>query len=519
MKWQTVARSFKTELIFTEGEKKAAAACQQVLLTAGIGGIWCWTSTLDNGEKLVLPMLDEFQWTNRPVLICPDSDAWHEGKEMQILAGFFALAKELQSRGAAVQFVRLPDIHSAKAGLDDWLLVPGHDVEHSWPKLERIALDDPRFHTLTAWWQRWKEKQATHAAIKDQDAEELDLSETAGLFLVHSKAHRVRMTFDRLSEARGGVSAELSIVLRTTEILSGVDIGLKSDSGQSKLASGLKLVAAAVPWKWLLQKACALILKRHREGEPLRVLTVDTLIEPLTFQVNPLVFRGKPTVLFGDGGLGKSSLALLCAMLASTGDSIAGMSALPGIPLYLDYEDSYDVHVRRMQAIAACHPNVAKADVRYQACTEPLVNLTHTLLRRIQAEAISFVVLDSLAAATGGDAGAEAATKVFRALRTLNVGAMVIAHISKSPGEGQDPSIYGSVFHKNFARSTWEIRKEQEVGEDVSILGLFNRKSNLSRLHPPIGVQVTQNAESTRICYEPFDLSQAPELVNSLPLR
>ena len=126
-------------------------------------------------------------------------------------------------------------------------------------------------------------------------------------------------------------------------------------------------------------------------------------------------------------------------MLVSTGESIAGISALPGIPLYLDYEDSYDVHVRRMRAIAACHPTMAKADVRYQACTEPLVNLTHTLLRRIQAEAITFVVLDSLAAATGGDAGAEAATKVFRAIRSLHIGALIIAHIPKSPAKGKSP--------------------------------------------------------------------------------
>lgn len=519
LSWQHVARHVTTELTITEGEKKAAAACQHGLITAGIGGVWCWRSTLDNGDKLTLPMLDEFQWTNRSVLLCPDSDAWHEGKEMQILAGFFALAKELQARGANVHFVKLPDIHGAKAGLDDWLLVPGHDVEHSWPKLERLVLDDTRFDTLTAWWQRWKEKQATHAAIKDQDAEELAISETAGLFLVHSIAHNVRMTFDRLSEARGGVYAELSIVLGTTEIRSGVDIGLKSDSGQTKIASGLKPLAPSVPWKWLLQKACALVLKRHREGEPLRVLTVDTVIEPLTFQVNPLVFRNKPTVLFGDGGLGKSSLALLCAMLASTGESIAGISALPGIPLYLDYEDSYDVHVRRMRAIAASHVNVAKADVRYQACTEPLVNLTHTLSRRIQAEAINFVVLDSLAAATGGDAGAEAATKVFRAIRCLNVGALIIAHIPKSPGEGQEPSIYGSVFHKNFARATWEMRKEQEVDSDTSILGLFHRKSNLSRTHAAIGMKVTQNEEGTSMCYEAFDLSQTAELATALPLQ
>jgi hypothetical protein len=299
--------------------------------------------------------------------------------------------------------------------------------------------------------------------------------------------------------------------------LSGVDLGLKSDAGQSKLAGTLHKVAGSVPWKILLQKACSLVLKQHREGEPLRILTVDTPIEPLTFQLNPLVFRGKPTVLFGDGGIGKSSLALLCAMLVSTGETVAGLSALPGIALYLDYEDSYDVHVRRMQAIAACHPALARADVRYQACTEPLTTLAHTLLRRIHAEGVSFLIVDSLAAATGGDAGAEAATKVFRAIRPMPIGTLIIAHVPKNPGEGQEPSIYGSVFHKNYARSTWEMRKEQEVGEDTAILGLFNRKSNLSRTHLPIGLKVSQNNDNSIITYEPFDLSQAAELAKALP--
>ena len=270
-------------------------------------------------------------------------------------------------------------------------------------------------------------------------------------------------------------------------------------------------------WARLIESTCVLILRRHREGEPLRILTVETPVEAITYQVNPFVFLGKPSVMFGDGGLGKSSFALFLAMLISVGESQAGIQALPGNPLYLDYEDSYDVHVRRMQAIAACHQTLERATVRYQSCTEPLANLTQPLLRRIQTDAISFVVLDSLAAATGGDAGAEAATKVFRALRMLRVGALVIAHVPKTQGEGQEPSIYGSVFYKNFARSTWELRREQEVDADSAVIGLFNRKSNLSRLHAPIGLKVTQNAESTRIQYEPFDLSQAAELKASLP--
>src|SRR4029077_952723 len=124
------------------------------------------------------------------------------------------------------------------------------------------------------------------------------------------------------------------------------------------------------------------VLRRHREGEPLRTLTIDTPIDSLTYQVNPFVFSQKPTVLFGDGGLGKSSLGLLCAMLVATGASVVGLSALPGMRLYLDYEDSYEVQVPRRRAIAPCHPVLARADVQYQACNEPLTTLAHTLLRR-----------------------------------------------------------------------------------------------------------------------------------------
>jgi hypothetical protein len=148
-----------------------------------------------------------------------------------------------------------------------------------------------------------------------------------------------------------------------------------------------------------------------------------------------------------------------------------------------------------------------------------LWNVVHTLLRRVQVEQITLVILDSLAAATGGDASAEAATKISRALRMLNVGALVLAHVPKTIAEGQqEQTIYGSVFHKNLARSTWEMKKEQDVGADISILALAHRKANLSRKHETLGFKVTQNSESTAMHYEAFDLNQSAELAAVLPL-
>jgi hypothetical protein len=197
--------------------------------------------------------------------------------------------------------------------------VDGNDLKHGWPKLERLALDHERFTALTAWWQRWREKQATQSAIQHHEAENLEVTETAGLYVVRCSSHAVRIEFDRLADQRGGVSAEVTVSLGATELLGGVDLGLKSDTGQTKLAASLKVLAPSIPWKLLLQKACSVVLRRHRRGEPPLRLTHTTQVAPLTYSVKPLVFKHKTTILYGDGGLGKSTLALLCGLCVSTG--------------------------------------------------------------------------------------------------------------------------------------------------------------------------------------------------------
>ena len=517
--WRQVSRTRSIPVTITEGEKKAACACQCGLVAAGVGGVWNWTSTIGSGDKLILPILDEFEWTDRPVLLCPDSDAWHEGKEHTILGGFFALGKELQQRGAAVRFVRLPDLHGSKAGLDDWLIVPGNDVAQSWEKLERLPLDDARFSALAAWYRRWKDKQITQASFSQHDFEALDLSETAGLFTVRSAKHSVLVTFDRLHDNRGSVSAEVTVQVGATVLIEAVDLNLKSDSAHVKLASSLKMYSTTIPWKPLLQKSCALVLRRYRRGEPPAHLTKDTPVEPLTFAINPLVPRRKPCILFADGGKGKSTFALLLGMIVSTGATVAGLSALKGRALYLDWEDDKDVHTRRLRAIQAGHPDLIDAEVQYLRCAEPLCKLTHDLVRTIQQEGITFVVVDSLLAAAGGDASAEATGKLFAALRVLNVESLCIGHVPKTPMEGQEHvTVYGSVFNQNYARSVWELKTEQEIGEDGAILGLFHRKTNLTWKNHAFGLKVTHNREGASIRYDPFDLSQAAELTNALPL-
>lgn len=516
--WKQIATDPTQLILITEGEKKAAAGCQVGLFCIGVAGVWNWRQRLDQHERMVIPAVDQFIWKDRPVLLTPDCDVWLTTK-FNALCGYFALAMELKERGAVVQFIELPKSAQKKNGLDDWLCDQSGDKAQAFGYLKPFGLADPRFIKAMKWWQEWSEKQATRRAIHQHDADDLVLAECVGLFTVRTEKHGVEFAFDRLYEQRGAYHAELTVTCGATQLLEAVTISLKSDISQTALVKSLKLYATSIPWKFLLHKACALVLRRFRQGEPPAHLNRDSTVEALTYAVNPLVLRKKTTILFADGGKGKSTFALVLAMAVSTAQSVAGFSALSGKPLFLDWEDDVDVHTRRLHAIRAGHPELDAADVQYQRCCETLVKLTHELARTIQRESITFVIIDSLLAAMGGDSSADAVGKFFAALRVLQVESLLIGHTPKTLPEGQEhPTVYGSVFNQNFARGVWELKTEQELGDDSAILGLFHRKSNLTRKHLPIGLKVTQNQDGTSIKYEPFDLTKTAELINALPL-
>ncbi len=107
--WRTLASDPIQPLVISEGEKKSLAACQLGLPCIGIAGVWNWRAKLDTGERLILPGLDQFVWQGRTVELVPDSDGWRPEKEMDVLAGFYALAMELTERRAHVVFVELPE--------------------------------------------------------------------------------------------------------------------------------------------------------------------------------------------------------------------------------------------------------------------------------------------------------------------------------------------------------------------------------------------------------------------------
>ena len=111
--------------MITEGEFKAACGTKNGIPTIGLGGVWCFKST-EQGITL-LPQFSEFQWKERTVNICYDSDA---ANNTQVAHAENALASELLRLGAHPFICRIPQSveTSKKVGLDDYIAAFGVDA-------------------------------------------------------------------------------------------------------------------------------------------------------------------------------------------------------------------------------------------------------------------------------------------------------------------------------------------------------------------------------------------------------
>src|SRR5262249_23655191 len=132
-------------LLITEGEKKAAKACQEGLACVRLTGVWCWVKARRKGpdgrpigRPQLLDDLAGLPLSGRDVFVVFDSDAATNGSVGRAEQG---LAGALQARGARVKLVRLPAAEGGKVGLDDYLVAHGADafrrlLEKAEPALE-----------------------------------------------------------------------------------------------------------------------------------------------------------------------------------------------------------------------------------------------------------------------------------------------------------------------------------------------------------------------------------------------
>ena len=266
-------------------------------------------------------------------------------------------------------------------------------------------------------------------------------------------------------------------------------LGLLSRSGIKGCVDTCERRVPGFAWADVIDDVCDRALNNQRTRlKPEIVGLKEPKRERPAYQVWPLLPSRKPTIIYGQGGIGKSWLAVYLCALVDNGLTASGLNADAGKSLYVDWEDDQSTLNERAWAIKRGEPEISDEwGLRYFGAQGPLVDWIDDLANHVAGEEFDLVVIDNVGLALGGDANdAETVLAFFRALRQLDTTILLIDHMTKGP-DSKDRGAFGSVYKRNSARSLWEMR-QAENGEMT--MGLYHRKANNSRLSPPVGLSL-----------------------------
>ena len=136
-------------LWITEGARKADSAVSAGLVCVSVPGVWAWARRLNGDARTVLPDLARIGFHERRVILAFDSDVMEKPAVHKALAAF---ADYLQSRGATVLYLYLPELEPGeKTGVDDFLAA-GHDIGELWDYIaDELRAPRPEKSRREAW--------------------------------------------------------------------------------------------------------------------------------------------------------------------------------------------------------------------------------------------------------------------------------------------------------------------------------------------------------------------------------
>ena len=231
------------------------------------------------------------------------------------------------------------------------------------------------------------------------------------------------------------------------------------------------------------------VLTRYFAGNPTVVLKEQESRKEAPFILEPYIAASGATVMYGEGGLSKSLIALAMGISVSTGVPIFGKEPfIVGPVMFFDYEDDWHTHVDRMHAICRSFGiPVSEVDINYHALTASVVKSKREMHKRVMETGAVLGILDSVGMGRGGSAiAAEDTIRMFRGLREVGIPFLAIDHVSKAAKEqrGGDVDAYGSIYTMNSARMAWSLSR-QDTGNETIGIHAINRKANHVRKSPP----------------------------------
>ncbi len=258
-----------------------------------------------------------------------------------------------------------------------------------------------------------------------------------------------------------------------------------------------------------------------RGGKPKAVRFTEMEVPgPRHYLLKDLVLAAYVTLLYGDGGVAKSLLALALA-LAVAGDSgkWLGWQAESCPVLYVDFELDAEEQARRVHQL--CHGqgvDTPPENLLYMsALGHPAGEAFSAALEACKEHSVGLMVVDSLGPALQGDA--EAASDVIgffqksiEPFRVEGIAVLIIDHQSRlQAGQSyQSKGAFGSVFKTNLARSVIQAQAT-ERGEGTLTVRLRQKKHNFGPLAEPFGVKLSFTEEAVSLEAVELDASELAE--------
>ena len=311
------------------------------------------------------------------------------------------------------------------------------------------------------------------------------------------------IAFERVHDYERGIWCEASVKTElddtTLMVVPPSRINLLSvnrSSGWRSLLDACKAFAHEVDWETAINPLIGETISIHRSVDTDNDLDLvdDEVIDP--YLLKPFIASSGVSVLYGEGGLGKSLLALGMALSVSTGQPLFGeFPKVIGPVIYTDYEDDSSVHAARLRALRKGMKVEKGYPIHHVSLVSKVANAQAELRRKVEQRDAVMVILDSIGMGRGGDAtGAEDTIRLFRALRSLGVPVLAVDHVTKDDKRsGKTDTPYGSVYTINSARLLWAGRLASQPNDPEKLINLENTKANHTMIHRPMALRVNYN--------------------------
>jgi hypothetical protein len=239
-----------------------------------------------------------------------------------------------------------------------------------------------------------------------------------------------------------------------------------------------------------------------------------------TKRLKDLVLAAYVTLLYGDGGVAKSLLALALAVAVARGSrKWLGREVESCSVLYVDFELDAEEQARRVHHLCRGQGvDTPPENLLYMsALGYPAGEAFSAALEACIEHGVGLMVVDSLGPALQGDA--EAARDVIgffqksiEPFRAEGIAILIIDHQSRlQAGQSyQSKGAFGSVFKTNLARSVIQAQAT-ERGEGTLSVRLRQKKHNFGPLAEPFGVKLSFTEEAVSLEAVELDASELAE--------